>query len=64
MEKPTRNDSKMIIKVELKNPLVRKMRFKVWGYSNGEYFYMLLNSGLTVKYKTYSKTMNDELGEE
>ena len=54
MEKPTRNDSKMVTTIKLKNPLVRKMRLRPWGYTNGGYLCMLLDSSLTFKYKTYS----------
>ena len=30
------------------------MRLTVWGYTNGEYFYMLTNGNLILKYKTYT----------
>ena len=49
----SRNDSKLTLKVELKNPLIRKMRLRAWGYSMNEYLYILGRSGLTLKYKTY-----------
>ena len=35
--KPSRNDSKIILTIELKNALTEKMRLMVWGYTNGEY---------------------------
>ena len=54
MKKLMRNDSNLLLKMELKNPLLRKMRLRVWGYSMGEYLYILADSGLTLKYKTYS----------
>lgn len=38
IEKPSRNDSKLNVTVEVKAPLTKKMRFRVWGYTNGEYF--------------------------
>ena len=38
------------------------MKLPVWGYTNGEYLYMLVNGGLTLKYKTYTiKLQNDAL---
>ena len=40
----------------------KKMRLRVWGYTNGEYRYMLLDGGVTLKYKTYTiKSEEDEL---
>ena len=30
------------------------MRLRVWGYTNDEYLYMLVNGGSTLKYKTYT----------
>ena len=36
------------------------MRLRVWGYTNGEYLYMLGNAELTLKYKTYTiKALDD-----
>ena len=52
--KPTRNDSKMTIKTETKNSLAKKMRLRVWRYTNGEYICMLHDDSLTLKYKTYT----------
>ena len=36
IEKPSRNDSRMTLTVEVKNALRKKIRLRVWGYSNGE----------------------------
>ena len=47
MEKPSRNYSKLNVTIELKkNAFTHKMRLPVWGYTNGEYLYMLLDGGL------------------
>ena len=40
------------------------MRLRVWGYSNGEYLYMLIDGNLTLKYKTYTKKSQDDELEE
>ena len=64
MEKPTRNNSKMVAKLDLQNALTKKMRLRVWGYTDREYLYMLLDSGLTLKYKTYSINSQDNELEE
>ena len=62
IEKQSRNDSKMTINIELKNSLSKKMRLMVSGYTNGKYLYLLLDGGLTLKYKIYTiKSEADEL---
>ena len=62
IEKPSRNDSKLNVTTELSNPLAKKMRLRAWGYTNGEYLYMLTDVNLTLKYKTYTiKSLNDAL---
>ena len=54
LEKPARNDSKMTITIETKTSLAKKMRLRVWGYTNGEYIYLQRHRSLTLKYKTYT----------
>ena len=53
IEKPSRNDSKLTLTIELKSALTKKMMLKVWRYTNNEYLYMLVDGGLTLKYKAY-----------
>ena len=60
LEKPTRNDSKMTITIETKNSLAKQMTLRVWGYTNGEYIYLLHDGSLTLKYKTYTIKLQDE----
>ena len=64
IEKPSRNDSKLNVTIELRNPLAKKkkkkMRLRVWAYANGEYFYMLTGGSLTSKYKTYTINLFDD----
>ena len=38
LEKPSRNDSSMTISIQ--TALTKKMRLRVWGYTNGEYIYL------------------------
>ena len=52
--KPSKNDSKLVVTIELKKCSTHKMNIHVWGYTNGEYLYMLVNGGLMLKYKTYT----------
>ena len=62
LEKPKRNDAKMTITIETKNALAHKMRLRTWGYTNGEYIYLLNDGSLTLKYKTYTlKSQHEEL---
>ena len=36
------------------------MRLTFWGYTNGEYLYMLQDRSLMLKYKTYTTTSLDD----
>ena len=61
-EKPSKNDSKLNVTIELRNLLAKKMSPRVWGSTNSEYLYMLTDGGLTLKYKTYTiKSLDDGL---
>ena len=40
----------------------KKIKLRIWGYTNGEYLYMLPDGRLTLKYKTYTiKLLEDAL---
>ena len=43
-----------------KNSFNKKMRLTFWGYTNGEYLYMLQDRSLMLKYKTYTTTSLDD----
>ena len=60
VEKPSKNDSKLNLTIELRNLLAEKMRVRVWGYTNGEDLYMLTDGSLTLKYKTYTIKLFDD----
>ena len=64
IKKLSRNDSKLVLKIELKNLLVRKVRLRFWGYWQGEYLYIVGTSGLMLKCKTYSAVTQDNKFEE
>ena len=53
-------DWRLKVTIELKNALTHKMRLPVWGYTNGEHLYMLVNGGLMLKYKTYTITSQED----
>ena len=62
LDKPSQNDSEMTITIELKNALTKKMRLRVWGYTNSEYLSMQQDGPLTLKYQTYTiKSQYEEL---
>ena len=54
VKKPSRNDSKLTLIIELKSALAKKIRLRIWGYTNAEYLHMLVDGGLTLKYKIYT----------
>ena len=60
MGRSSRNNSKLKSTIETKIPLTKKMKLWVWGYTNGEYLYMLHDGSLMLKYKTYTiKSLDD-----
>ena len=60
MGRPSRNDFKLKSTIEIKISLTKKMKLWVWGYTNGEYLYMLYDGSLMLKYKTYTiKSLDD-----
>lgn len=54
LEKLKRNDGEIVLKVNLKAVLARKMRSRIWGYLQREYLYLVTERGLTLTYKTYN----------
>ena len=54
MEKLEKNDSKLNLKTQLKNVASEKLPLRIWGYSMGEYLYILAKDVLTLQNKTYS----------
>ena len=63
IEKPSRNHSKLNVTIELRNLLQKKKkkRLRVWGYTNDKYLYMLTEDSLTLKYKTYTVKLLDDV---
>ena len=61
MEKLERIDSKLNLKIQMKVAVTKKLRLRIWGYSLGEYLYILAKDRLTLKrkHKTYSITSED-----
>ena len=53
-ERVNRDDSDLIVTVDLKNATAKKMRLYITGYYQGEYMYMLTKDGLIMNHKEYS----------
>ena len=53
-ERVNRDDSDLIVTVNLKQAATKKMRLYVTGYYQGEYMYMLTKDGLIMSHKEYS----------
>ena len=53
-ERVNRDDSDLIVTVDLKKAAAKKMRLYVTGYYQGEYMYMLTKDGLIMSRKEYS----------
>ena len=53
-EKVNRDDSDLVVTVDLKNAATKKMRLYVTGDYQGEYLYMLSKDGLVMNHKEYS----------
>ena len=59
-EKLERNDSKINLQITLKDVADFTLRIRIWAYSLFEYLYVLLESGLTLKHRTYIINQNDD----
>ena len=53
-ERVNRDDSDLVVTVDLKAAATKKMRVYVTGYYQGEYMYMLIKEGLVMNHKEYS----------
>ena len=51
LEKLTRDNSDLNLTVKWKKTATRKMRLRVTGYSQAEYYYTLANKGMIMSYK-------------
>ena len=53
LERVNRDDSDLTVTVDLKAAATKKMRFRITGYFQGEYNYMISSNGLIMNYKEY-----------
>ena len=59
-KKLERNDSKINLHIQLKEAATKKLRFRVWAHSLGEYLYILTKNGLTLRHRTYAFNQSEE----
>lgn len=60
MEKFERNDSKKNFYIMLKEEATKRLPLIIWGHFLGDYLYVLVPNGLTLRHKIYSITQEDD----
>ena len=53
LEKLTQDDGDLVLTIKLKAAATKKLRLRVTGYSQAEYYYTLSNKGMIMPYKNY-----------
>ena len=61
LEKLNRDDSGIAVTVALENRAAKKLRLRITGFSQAEYWYLLSNKGYIMSYKNYNISKADEL---
>ena len=59
LEKINRDDSRIALTIKLKATAQKKLRFRITGFSHGEYWYLLSNKGYIMSYKNYNISKSD-----
>ena len=54
LEKINRDYSGIALNIKLKAAAAKKLRFRITGFSQGEYWYLLSNKGYIMSYKNYN----------
>ena len=60
LEKITRIDSGLVIYIKLKSAATKKLRLRIVGYSQGEYWYAYTTKGYIMAYKNYNIAKADK----
>ena len=60
LEKITRNDSGLVVKIKLKAAATKKLQLRIVGYSKGEYWYAYTLQGYIMAYKNYNIAKADK----
>ena len=61
LEKLNCDDSGLAVVITLKEAAAKKLRLRVTGFSQAEYWYLLSNKGYIMSYKNYNISKVDEL---
>ena len=61
LEKLTRDDSGLAVFIDLKAVAAKKMRLRLTGYSQAEYWYAFSNKGYIMTYKNYDISKEDTI---
>ena len=61
LEKFSRDNSNLLLTVKLKAAATKKLRLRVTGYSQAEYYYTLSNKGMIISYKNYSISKENDI---
>ena len=60
LEKINWDDSDIALTISLKAAVAKKLRFRIPGFSQAEYSYLLSNKGYIVSYKNYNISKADK----
>ena len=59
LEKINRDDSGIALTISLKATAAKKLRYRITGWSQDEYWYLLSNRGYIMSYKNYNISKSD-----
>ena len=59
LEKINRDDSGLALTITLKKAAAKKLRYRIVGWSQGEYWYILSNKTYIMSYKNYNISKSD-----
>ena len=60
LEKINRDDSGLAVVIVFKEAAAKKLRLRIVGYSQGEYWYLLSNKGYIMSFKNYNISKADQ----
>ena len=60
LEKLNRDDNGIALTISLKEAAAKKIRFRITGFSQAEYWYLLSNKGYIMSYKNYNISKANE----
>ena len=60
LEKFNRDNSGVALHIKLKEAAAKKLRIRITGFSQAEYWYVLLNKDYVMSYKSYNTSKSDE----